>query len=240
MLILALDTTSEAGGAAIFDNDVCIVSVAHKGAANQYSVSVFEMVERLLAELSSRPDPAVTSLADIDLYALARGPGSFTGIRVGLAAVQAWAKVFEKPVKGVSVLHALAEAAQPATERALAILNAYRGEFYLGESRGDKDARFIPWGEDKALNPDELKLFVAGLARDGTDCTCIARAHDQAARALRDILPASLRWQIVEGTLLEAIARLGRRAALEGRLDSPGQLDAYYIRRTDAELNWKG
>ncbi len=239
MLVLAIDTTSEAGGAAIFKDDACLAHLAHGGAADQYSVSVFEMVDRLLAELSARPGTAVKSLADIDLYTVASGPGSFTGIRVGLAAVQAWAKVFEKPVKGVSVLRALAEAAQPATECALAILNAYRGEFYVGEFRKDKDARLVPWGEDKALNLDELKPLVTGQASAGSDCICIARAHDQAARALRDILPASLRWQIVEGTLLEAIARLGRRAALEGKLDSPGQLDAYYIRRTDAELNWK-
>jgi hypothetical protein len=59
------------------------------------------------------------------------------------------------------------------------------------------------------------------------------------AQSLRDRLPVDLNWQVVEGTLLGAVARIGRRAALEARLDPPGQLGAYYIRHTDAELNWK-
>ncbi len=239
MTILAIDTTSEAGGVAFFDDEACTARVVHDGAANEYSISLFEMVERLLAEVSSRPDPAVTSLADIDLYVVANGPGSFTGIRVGLSAAQAWAKVFSKPVRGVSVLQALAEAAQPESERTLALINAYRGEFYVGQFRKNDNELFVASGEDKVLNPEELKSFAAGLAAKGLDCTCIVRAHDKPAHLLREILPGGLRWQIVEGTLLEAIARLGRRAALDGKFDSPGQLDAYYIRRTDAELNWK-
>jgi tRNA threonylcarbamoyladenosine biosynthesis protein TsaB len=239
MLILALDTTSEAGGAAIFDDEICLAEIAHQGAANEYSVALFEMTERLVAMARAQEKSSLMSLADIDLYAVANGPGSFTGIRVGVAAAQAWAKVFGKPVKGVSTLEALAESAQLGTENSLAILNAYRGEFYVGEFQKSVEGRFVASGDGRVANAEALGDFASRLSGADASWTHLVRAHDKAALALRDVLGGQLRWQIVEGTLLSAIARLGRHAALEGRLDPPGQLDACYIRRTDAELSWK-
>jgi tRNA threonylcarbamoyladenosine biosynthesis protein TsaB len=238
MLILALDTTSEAGGAGIFEDDRCLAEVAHAGAANQYSVAVFEMTERLAAKVAAG-HPAFKSLADIDLFAVANGPGSFTGIRVGVAVVQAWAKVFGKPAKGISTLEALAESAQPATPNAVAILNAYRGEFYVGEFRRTVEGRFEPIGEARVATAAALADRHSALAAARAEWTCLVRAHDRAAQSLRGRLPAGLIWQIVDGTLLGAMARIAGRAVREGRLDPPGQLGAYYVRHTDAELNWK-
>ena len=239
MLILALDTTSEAGGAAIFEDERCLGQIAHQGAANEYSAALFEMTERLVAQSGASQGSALKSLADVNLFVVANGPGSFTGIRVGIAAVQAWAKVFGKPVKGVSVLEALAETAQPGTENVLAILNAYRGEFYVGEFRRAADGRFLALGDGRVATAAALKDFATRTSGERANWTGLVRAHDKAALALRESLGGDLRWQVVEGTLLSAMARLGRRAALEGHLDPPDQLDAYYIRRTDAELNWK-
>jgi len=239
MLILALDTTSEAGGAAIYDDDTCLARIAHAGAANQYSVALFEMTARLVAEVSARPNSRLNSQRDIDLYAVANGPGSFTGIRVGIAAVLAWAKVYGKPAQGVSVLEALAEAAQPSTENALVILNAYRGEFYAGEFRKESNGHFVASEAGRVSSAEELKDFASGISDEATAWTWIVRAHDKPALALREALPAGLGWQFVEGTLLDSIARLARRKATDGRLAHPSGLDAYYIRRTDAELNWK-
>jgi tRNA threonylcarbamoyladenosine biosynthesis protein TsaB len=239
MLILALDATSEAGGAAIYRDGECLASIAHEGAASGYSVSLFQMVDRLIAEVSRQANTPLHRLADIDLFAVTHGPGSFTGIRVGLAAAQAWAKAFGRPVKGLSVLEAMVEAVQPATGHALPILDAHRGEFYLGRFQKSCDSRFRPASEGWVLKPEALKAFVAAEVSVRLDLTCVVRAHDAAALSLRPQLPDRLEWQTVEGTLLPAIARLGHRAALEGNFDSPSQLDAYYIRRTDAELNLK-
>jgi len=237
MLILAVNTTSEAGGAALYEDEQCLASVSNDGPANKYSVSLFEMVERLLAEVNRRDTSPLGGLADIELYAVANGPGSFTGIRVGLAVAQAWATAFARPVKGISVLEAMVEAAQPPTSHALPILDAHRGEFYLGMFQKGAGARWIPAGQGLVLKQEALKRQVHEQLRAGQDFTVLARAHDQATLALRAGLPDCLRWRTVEGPLLEAIARIARRAAREGDLEAPGQLDAYYIRRTDAELN---
>jgi tRNA threonylcarbamoyladenosine biosynthesis protein TsaB len=227
------------GGAALYRDHECLASVPSQGPTNRYSVALFQMVEQLVSDVSPRPDAALKSQADIQLYAVANGPGSFTGIRVGLAAAQAWARAFGRPARGVSVLDALVETAQPESRYAVPILNAYRGEFYLGGFRRSVGSAFVSVGEGLVLNPEALKEFLAQRLDDEGDVTCIVRAHDQAAESLRAALPERLRWQSVTGALLDAIARLGLRALSEAPLQSPADLDAYYIRRLDAELNWK-
>jgi hypothetical protein len=68
----------------------------------------------------------------------------------------------------------------------------------------------------------------------------VVRGHDRATLALRENLSTSFQWQAVSGTLVEAVARLGFRAYRTGKEQAAGDLDAHYIRRSDAELNWKG
>jgi tRNA threonylcarbamoyladenosine biosynthesis protein TsaB len=242
MLILAFDTTSEHGGAAIFQGEECLASVVNQGPANTYSITLFQRVDRLVVEARAQAHAQLKALSDIELFAVTNGPGSFTGIRVGLAAAQGWAKAFGRPVRGISVLEAMVEEAQPNTELAIPILNARRGEFFLRAFRRVAEGgvtHFVPAGDGLVLKPEAVSRFIAeGASRDGS-ATCLVRDHDGAAISLRASLPAELGWRNVPGTLLRAVARLALGAASRGELASPADLDAYYIRRSDAELNWK-
>jgi tRNA threonylcarbamoyladenosine biosynthesis protein TsaB len=243
MLILAFDTTSEHGGAAIFQDEECLASVANEGPANTYSVTLFQMVDHLVAEVRSRADTRLKALSDIGLFAVTNGPGSFTGIRVGLAAAQGWAKAFGRPVRGVSVLEAMVEEARPGTEMAVPILNARRGEFYLQAFKREAEegvTRFTPAGDGLVLTPEGVSRFIAERATRGCSVTCLVCEHDGAAISLRANLPAEVAWRSIPGNLLRAVARLALRAANRGELASAADLDACYIRRSDAELNWKG
>ena len=65
------------------------------------------------------------------------------------------------------------------------------------------------------------------------------RAHDLAAQALRDSLPSTLAWQQIEGVLMDSIASVARKEEPGRSPGSNSQLDAYYIRRPDAEINLK-
>jgi len=238
MLVLAFDTTSEHGGAALYRDSDCLASVRSDSAAG-YSVTLFQMVDRLFEEVRRQQAGPRLSLHDVDLFAVANGPGSFTGIRTGLAAAQAWAKVFGRPVAAVSVLEAMVEEAQPETDWALPILDARRGEFFLGSFRqatAGGGNPFVAQGDGLLLKPEDLGPFFEERLRAGTAVTCIVREYDRPAHALRDSLPKSLRWTDVHGTLLHAIAHLGLEAHRQGRVQSPAELDAYYIRRSDAEL----
>ena len=285
MLVLAFDTTSEHGGAAIYRDLERLTCARNQGSAN-YSVTLFQMVEGLLAQLN-------LGLRDIELFAVATGPGSFTGIRVGLAAAQGWAQAFGRPVRGVSVLEAMVEEVRPEAVWAAPVLDARRGEFFIGLFRRDGESCPAsgsrpaghgagPWGytvapggligkstehtpdlkleEARASSPlppstqsatehglvlgqNSLRQFFEEFAvveRASQGVCCLVREHDRMAQELRSTFPGHLRWQSVQGWLVDAVARLAVFAHGEGRLQSPAELSASYIRCSDAELHWKG
>ncbi|HEV2494651.1 MAG TPA: tRNA (adenosine(37)-N6)-threonylcarbamoyltransferase complex dimerization subunit type 1 TsaB [Terriglobia bacterium] len=256
MLILAFDTTSEHGGVSLHRDFECLASAESHGEAN-YSVTLFQMVAGLLSGTK-------LALHDVDLIAVATGPGSFTGIRVGLAAAQGWGQAIERPVCGVSVLEAMAELARPGADWAVPILDARRGEFYLSFVRrqnaeraraGEAGGGDALQGAEQADRPPDgvpqpglllnresvrtlLERFANGRSAGEMVC-CVAREWDSAARGLRVALQPEFNWQIVEGSLTGAIARLALIAHREGRAQTPSQLDALYLRRSDAEMHWE-
>ena len=245
MLILAYDTTSEAGGVGVFREHECLAQIANDGPANRYSVSLFTMVDRAMEEARVRHGVPERGLADIELIAVTSGPGSFTGIRVGLAAALGWAKAFDLPVRAVSVLEALVAAARIETEWAVPILDARRGEIFVGTFQRNSQ---MPDGGDGwppvrpqvdhawILTPAELGPFLRRRLPHGAGTTCVVREHDRTAQALRETLSSSFQWQAVAGTLVEAVARRGFEHYRAGEPQPPGSLDACYIRRPDAEL----
>jgi tRNA threonylcarbamoyladenosine biosynthesis protein TsaB len=235
MLILAFDTTSPQGSAVLARGREQLAEVRSDGQVN-YSVVLFEMVDRLLGI-------AGLTLDCVGLFAAANGPGSFTGIRVGLAAAQGWAGAFARPVCGVSVLEAMVAAADPRGQVAISLLDARRSEFYCGIFRREpavelEEARFDLSGEGMVLNASGVVALAESLSRSGErEAVFITREDDQAARELAAQLPAE--WTTVSNHQAAAIARVALRAARDGRLQSPEDLDAFYIRRPDAELNWR-
>ncbi|MGO8792781.1 MAG: tRNA (adenosine(37)-N6)-threonylcarbamoyltransferase complex dimerization subunit type 1 TsaB [Terriglobia bacterium] len=239
MLILAFDTTSEKGGVGIYRDTDCLALVANDGPANRYSITLFEMVEHALGL-------AHVELREIELFAAANGPGSFTGIRVGLAAARAWGKAFDRPVRGVSVLDAMTIKVQVTSDWVFPILDARRGEFFVGGFRPKTlDLGLAAQREYESadggwvLKPELLRAFVEERLTGTASATCLVRAHDQAAADLRASLPATLAWQHVEGVLVDAIASIALREQRAGGPCREANLDAYYIRRPDAEINSK-
>lgn len=244
MRVLAIDTTSEHGGAAIYDQDECLAIALNQEPASRYAVTLFDLVERALSQ-------ARMGFSDIELYAVSNGPGSFTGIRVGLAAAQGWAKAFAKPVRGVTLLEALVEQAHPTADWAVPLLDARRGEYFVGFFRKTPGGpssidTFEATGPGQVVRPDRLVTLQEALGHGGQCRTfsggsvaCITRTHDLKARSLRKSLPLDLAWIDVSGTLLGAIARVALRAHEDGNVTQPEELDACYIRRSDAEMNWR-
>lgn len=241
MLILAIDTTSENGGVGLYANLDCLASVRNTGSTG-FSVTLFQMVDQALKEGGAKLGGQSIPLGDVELFSAATGPGSFTGIRTGLAAVQGWATALGRPVVGVTILAAMAQAARFQTEWAASIMDARRDEFYLGVFRRDssrEDSLLSQEGDGMVLGRDQIRKFLADQLSQGKAVTCIDRDEDLPARALRADLPGSMPWQTVPGFLAGTIARMGLEAHRRGNLQSPAQLDALYIRRPDAEVNWR-
>src|SRR5678815_458597 len=100
MRVLAVDTSSDRGSVCVSDNNEVLGEI-RLASSVQYSERLFRSVEFLFQHMSFK-------LSDVDLFAAARGPGSFTGLRVGLAAMEGFVAAHGKPGAGVSTLEALA------------------------------------------------------------------------------------------------------------------------------------
>jgi tRNA threonylcarbamoyladenosine biosynthesis protein TsaB len=185
-------------------------------------------------------------LRDIELYAAANGPGSFTGIRVGLAAAMAWARAFERPVIGVSVLEAMLYKAQPASDWTFPAMDAGRGEFYVAsfrrtpsDSQQEAQAGYESVDQGWLFKPESLRTFIAERIAESVTASCIVRARDNSAVDFQASLPASITPHRVEGILVETIAAIALKQAQSSDSPQSAKLDAYYLRRPDAEMNWK-
>src|SRR6201997_238823 len=124
VLVLALDTSSPSGSLAVL-RDEKVNGVVSTATGEVYSSRMFRELEFLLSELSLRMD-------EFDLFSVAAGPGSFTGLRVGLAAVKGWAEVCAKPIAAVSALEAVAVQARSNAALIVPVLDARRGQLYFG------------------------------------------------------------------------------------------------------------
>src|SRR2546426_1215315 len=120
-LILAIETATRAGSLAL-SRGAEILSSAEGNAAESHSISLLEAVEDILQQVGVK-------LNDIDLFAAASGPGSFTGLRIGLATTKAFAVCTGRKCVGVSTLAAIAHAAGE-SEHTIALLPAGRGELF--------------------------------------------------------------------------------------------------------------
>jgi tRNA threonylcarbamoyladenosine biosynthesis protein TsaB len=237
VLVLALDTSSPSGGLAVL-RDEKVVGVVSTATGEVYSSRMFRELEFLLSELSLR-------MEEFELFAVAAGPGSFTGLRVGLAAVKGWAEVYRKPIAAVSALEAVAVQAHSNAGLIVPVLDARRGQVYFGLYRraagsAPCESRLVLDGEEYVMTPAEF--FEALRARGGGSEFAIvtpqpelfsgAASRDEIANLKAVVEPAS-------SVLAPFIGQLGIQQAQRGALADPLTLDANYVRRTDAELHWK-
>ncbi len=205
-----------------------------------YSSRVFRHLDFLLGEISLR-------LEDFDLFAVAAGPGSFTGLRVGLAAVKGWAEVFGKPIAAVSALEAVAAQSRCCSARVISVMDARRRELYWGvytrrESQGD--TQLVLENHEIAGTRDE---FVSALAsgEPAEEITIATPTPDVVESTISELQntkwrPRRISVERVSPILAPEIGRLGWLRAQRGDLADALTLDANYIRRSDAELHLKG
>jgi tRNA threonylcarbamoyladenosine biosynthesis protein TsaB len=242
LITLAVDTSEARGSVALLrggtrgGEGVERVAVELHIAPVDYSEWLLPAVERVLAEASAQ-------MEELDLLAVATGPGSFTGVRVGLTTVKAWAEVYGKPVVGVSRLEAMARslpllpaeggsvAACYDAQRSQLFAALYRhlsGRLAVVESEQVLPAQaFVNWVDQQAgADP------VSWVSLDAELITTLPGWQKRSARgdAIRQCAPQ----------LAVSIGRLAEEHAKAGRFTDPLELDANYVRRSDAEIFWKG
>lgn len=221
MLVLALDTTSRAGSVAVVHDDLVRVEIVGDLAVTHG--------QRLPLELERALHEAGAAIESVDLFAVVAGPGSFTGLRVGIATVQGLAMASEKKVVAVSALEVLARAAADGTRRAGAWMDAQRGEIFA--------ALYDPDGREVLIEPVSAPPSVVLDAwSTQTNPGTITFIGDGADRYREVILERVGRDAIiVPPPALAAIA--GRIAASEpSRAIVPHAITPIYVRKSDAEL----
>lgn len=237
MLILALDTSSPAGSLAVLQ-DRKVIGTVSTWTSEVYSSRIFRHLDFLLAELS-------LNLKEFDLFAVAVGPGSFTGLRVGLAAAKGWAEVYGKPIAAISGLEAIAVQSRSPNSLLVPVTDAQRGQVYCGRYRRmqaqDDDGLALD-GEERVMDPEEFVGALAGIAGD-CSFTVVTPAPELLSKILSDHKPLLAtrdpKIDEVSPMLAPHVGHLGYARAQRGDLDDALTLAASYIRRTDAELKWK-
>ncbi len=232
MRVLALDTTTRAGSAALVDGDR-IVDERAGDAARSHG-------ERLPGELIELLATNRVAAADVDLFAIASGPGSFTGLRIGIATIQGLAFVTRRRVVGVPALDALAQlASRDAGPGGIvaAWMDAHRREVFAALYRVSSAALFEP-ARLIPLDPPSVGDPASILARwHGDRLEPIVFAGDGAvmyADAIAGTYPSA---RILPPPLLAgAVGRVAAIRAANGEAVDPAGIQPLYVRRPDAEL----
>lgn len=244
MLLLVTDTSGKDG----------FVGLVHTGdGANSHRVEVIKEVPLAGGTFSAQLVPQISGLlekhgcykTDVGAFVVVSGPGSFTGLRVGLAAVKALAEILKKPIVPVSLLGVLAlfsrsiaarhDAPDGTTFRYAVALDAGRGEAFVGEYDVSSD----PTGSPKALGESLLHLDKLAALLESGDIQWISTPDQPIFDALGKKLSESKKRNVrrnLRRPRCEEVAILGVQKLKAGETVSPEQLEANYIRRTDAEI----
>jgi tRNA threonylcarbamoyladenosine biosynthesis protein TsaB len=219
-LILAIDTTHQWGSLALTRGDEILEEVELE-APDGFAHVIYGHLEALLERHRVR-------LRDIDCFATTAGPGSFTGVRIGLACVKGLAEACGKPAVAVSNLQALAWFGS-APLRAV-VMDARRGEIYgaVYDVEGrivvpETVGAFAPWLE--SVPEQGVEFIYSGFSAFHELLAGTRWAHAAAHPAPR--------------ALARAVARTAACRLARGEAQDPAALNANYVRRSDAELLWK-
>lgn len=224
-LLLAVDTSTPGGSIALCDGEVVLFEF-YRRLPGTHTDWLLEAIQTLLNDAGVR-------VADLSLLAVVHGPGSFTGLRVGMATVKGLAIGADLPVAGISSLELLAAALPYARMPVCALLDARKKEVYAGLF-DTHSGRPEALGKELVVGPEQLLTSLSGdvlFVGDGSDAyrTLIVRQLGACAH--------------FAGASCSA-PRVSRAAALAyarrdaGELLSLANLSPSYIRPSEAEVNW--
>lgn len=244
-IILSLETATLGGSVFLGRGSV---QLAIRNGDSQVSQSA-----GLLRDINDSLEEAGLSLQEVDLFACASGPGSFTGLRIGIATLKAFAASLKRPCVGIPTLQAMAHAAGLAGAT-VAVLPAGRGEVFAQMFSVSEDGSVTELGAAAHLSPQRLVAKYAALRnvvwagsgahlqRDFLESYAqqqgigfVERSHE--VKVLPRLVGGNT-WNLAakESNLAKHVAALALAAFQAGTIQSPNFLSAIYVRPSDAEL----
>jgi len=242
--ILSLDTAT-LGGSVWLGRGTRELAARSGDPRVSQSASLLKDINDILAE-------AKLTLSDVELFACASGPGSFTGLRIGIATLKGLAASLERPCLGIPTLHAVAHAAGP-SPATVALLPAGRGEVFAQLLSVSADGVVTELDTPAHLSPQKLleryaarvdlkwagagahlqRDLLAGRAQAANIYFAEALEDDAAVDGQRGV------WSLapLQTNLAQHVAALALELFQTGEIQSPHSLSAIYVRPSDAELN---
>jgi tRNA threonylcarbamoyladenosine biosynthesis protein TsaB len=227
MKVLGIDTSTSCGSVGLIDDDSLIA---------EYLLNIpVTHSERLLGAIELILREARCALEDLDGWAISLGPGSFTGLRIGVSTVKGLAFATGKPVAGVPTLDALACLISPTPYLICPILDARKGEVYTAIYRYEKGDSLKKISPYQAIRPEELVRKIEEktiLVGDG-----VKTYGDY----LRNTLPLLATFppsplNVLRGS---AVAKLGLELLRKGEYLDLSTFTPIYARPSEAEIKWK-
>jgi tRNA threonylcarbamoyladenosine biosynthesis protein TsaB len=228
MKILAIETSTMLGGIAIMDDLSGLIAEVRLNVKSTHS-------ERLMTEIAHVLKQAELKVSDIDVFAIAIGPGSFTGLRIGLSTVKGFSYATGKPIVSVPTLEALAWNYPYCSYPVCTLLDARKKEVY---------AALFKWGdggvtrlidevsirinrvlEDIKLSSDKKIVFTGEGAILYKDKIIEVMGNKAIFASPEKIVPSPAN-----------VASIGIKKAIKGEFSEPVSLVPFYIRRSEAEL----
>lgn len=227
MLVMGIETSTMQGGVALLSG---------QGLLSEYLLNVKAThTERLLPSIDRVLRDAGIALSQVEGLAVAAGPGSFTGLRIGLSTAKGLAVAVDKPLVGISTLEAMAWTLPFCIHPICPILDARKGEIYCALFRHQGD-RLIRLMDEAAISPE---LLIARIEQNtvflGDGLSVYGDLLKSRLGELALFPPFSQR-----GGRAAAVAELGRRRLLLGQRDDVSRLTPRYLRPSEAELQRLG
>jgi tRNA threonylcarbamoyladenosine biosynthesis protein TsaB len=232
MIVLAIDTCETRGSIAVLDDEAVLQVVPH-ASAEEYS-------SWLLPAVDSALESSNTTLSHVDVFAAASGPGSFTGVRIGLTTIKAWSEVFSKPIVTVSRLQAVAVQSDCQAQYVASFIDAQRGQIFGALYK--KAASGLTLIEQEMVATPEVFLEWAHQRAAGSDVAWIStdphvlesQPNFQASAAQRHNI------QLVPPVLAAFVGKMAVQRARKGDVLDALSVDANYVRRSYVEVFQKG
>jgi tRNA threonylcarbamoyladenosine biosynthesis protein TsaB len=221
--LLAVDTATQSCGVAIIA-DGCMQTeliLSHGGTHTKRVLAAIDAVLHLDGD----------SLAQIDAFAVTRGPGSFTGLRIGISTVKGLALATGKPVIGISSLDVLAHQAGGDAAWICPMIDARRNEIYWSIFRRDGDG-LVALSEEQVGPVDKLARQIE------KPCVFVGNAVPQYAAQLAGLVKPAVQWSLEADNAIRpaVLARLAWRRFQQGDVDDAGGFAPVYLRKSDAEM----
>ena len=223
MKILAVDTSTMMSSISILENDI-IIADSSINQKETHSEMLIPLIKRMLDDLKIKA-------GDIDLFAIAKGPGSFTGLRIGMTSLKAMAQALDKPIIGISTLKGMAYSILN-DNYVLSIIDARGKRYFAGLYKWNN--RELEMKFEEIVEEQELEKRIQGLDK----LTIVGEAIRKLPLSIKDASNIRLAHPGLNNGISKNIAILAKKQFEKGEIDSTFDITPNYLRKSQAEISF--